>query len=1700
MPEESQEVPQLYQIRGLSESDAQNPIRMEVEEEAYAPNDEEDIPSPKSISSGKMTPQAHGDFDNNHSTPNESPEKKSPEIEEVIASEQESWNEVEEAYQIDMHLLQDKPTLEDVLKHLEEMKLAPEGSSNTKEEIQNEVQRIYTWKTTYQQSLEQNDGSLKQVIDEIKSMHIKVDEMEEAYQHKKNWGLWRIKLVSIAKQMKDELVPIDQVKELLDEESAVKYYKPADPFVNLLKEKYQRATQIETLLSSELTPQDLKSIVTELKHLRIQLPQESTLLVKVEINQNLQDLMDEKIAVEDLEANISNLASRFDIADQELVEGVKKKLASGKRLASQAEYLMVTKTQHTLEDLTQMVKLAKETKAENIKISGVEQMQVIIREFLVFERVREVLFYNRAITEQDLENGEYVLIEGEKVEDIVAKSEKALEGSFELSEQELEKLEQISNEVDFEELSSGLLQNFFKQLAIIVQKEKAKRIVESDHKNTEEVASFVSQIPYNPEAVRSADKEYFARIEKENKMIAQWKESVQEFLRTCPEECLLSILDRSGEKEPDYGNISEELESLDKQVKQLEEEFNKDLSSYTDLQEDNKVLKKIADWISWIYQALDLRRQIEDEQRAPDYSVLMAINHDMNENNLPLDKGLCGLISNWHDQVEKVKRDYIREYLPKRGVIRTDDVETLKVQRLGERNTGKMTITHANEMLQLLKSVENFAILSEEIEAVNFDIKSCRVWSMKVREIIGDCEDLLDTKNIEEEEMQGQRSSIVEKHHLITKKLKELKTQMIEMTLREEASEKELAAFEWMCDAAFTLVGLRREYGYEEWRRLLREEEKLEIQVSENAEKLINKIKEELMKADEIKGFVDRINRVHEDMKQREKKGGEPNLEEEQEMKVLIEDVSQMIEAFQRCKVPLREEKNSLENLHKRYHDTKARLENILSPTGKKSVLNEFAEMKKLVRRLPIRMTEEYEELNDAIEVANILESEASNPRNRSEFQAMADLVSKYKKCPVYIREIEAIEKKYQDLKSGYEKLDEQKAKVLDLENADMTYEELFDFDQALEKMPNVKFDQTLRKLKKNCFIKKCNVLKKQTEETNKRPSTTITFSSLSMLVDDGKKYREEFSDDNLVSSCTSFIQALLRRVDDRISDIRKERDEEKLENMPKIVLGYVDLSQEIIDQKASLKNLFIQTKNYQFTETLRAEEEARKVEELVKRKRGRPRKGEEKTPPKVKPIEKKSNKSKEESREREKYDTEIIRKKQPQGQEKSWIRPSQEEKPTKSIGQYFTSAPKEGALIKHLSKKVDIKNAASLIGYIRDVLESDGNYLRLEPITCSKYAKDIVRAHPDMLESNEIAKKVRNRLRRLLLQFKNASRYLFVQTQNVANIAIWLSKTPEELQAFEKKLTRGQGQDLSKTTGKQSQADDEEAAIRKKARDDHRSKSPVPQRNSQIAAALYRPSSPIPQRDSNPFLSHSQRSKKEEQTTLQGLIRKEKQNENSRVTSSSQNVRKNLGNERSSNSNPLADKSPVVERKTRIIQEEKLPEKFESTTYDPWSDRFDDPPRNPNHITKQDVKPQDKASISKIIDANPYAIKKKNKPSKEYDPFTAGNDSHDDEEGSNYNSSRGFSDLSKKRTEKEKKEAELRVQRLERIEASKASSLPEGSILKVFSYSPHLIIFSPRFMKDHWNMLKIIKISRLLFILAMLRELSSKSQNLMVT
>src|SRR5205085_1397721 len=150
------------------------------------------------------------------------------------------------------------------------------------------------------------------------------------------------------------------------------------------------------------------------------------------------------------------------------------------------------------------------------------------------------------------------------------------------------------------------MKTFFTNVLNIIWKEDAKNLLKSEKiKTSKDIKNFISNMPHIEEATEE-EQAFFKRIQQESERITEWKDSVQNFLNSRPEETLLEISDQGSSDEPNYESLKAQLQELNDKVTHLQTWYNNDLSTYTDLADENKALQKILRMVNWTAQALEL--------------------------------------------------------------------------------------------------------------------------------------------------------------------------------------------------------------------------------------------------------------------------------------------------------------------------------------------------------------------------------------------------------------------------------------------------------------------------------------------------------------------------------------------------------------------------------------------------------------------------------------------------------------------------------------------------------------------------------------------------------------------------------------------------------------------------------------------------------------------------------------------------------------------------------------------------------------------------------------------------------------------------------------------------------------------------------------------------------------------------------------
>jgi len=1097
----------------------------------------------------------------------------------------------------------------------------------------------------------------------------------------------------------------------------------------------------------------------------------------------LDRVLEETCTLEDLEQKMSEFSWSFGTADQDLIEALKRRVNQGKKIKSQFESFLQDKTKFALADLTEISKSAKEAGFERLKIAEIEQHRKILNDFLIFFKVLSVLFNIEPVTLENIEKGEFLSLEDKQIDEILLEANHLVEETTEFDRVDLDKLHPICANLKSEDFYTNDLRNFFEKLLVILRKEEAKTLLKTeDKKASKDIESFVTKIP-NLIEMNEEDRMYFKKIQVEGEKIFEWKNAHKNFMDLNPKDKLTDALEQGARSNVDIEALKGELEQINQQVQRLQDWFTRELSIYSDLKEQNDLLNNVHNSANWIVKALDMKAQVINNNKPLNYTEIKTIYEELKKTDLQQEIGLSQVITDWFRKADEVRNKFINEYQRKRIKVRVVDIEQFKVQQLIDKNAEKSNLTQGNEILQTLRSVGTIVFLTQEIDTVNLDIQACKLWSFQVKETLRNYEDVFGLNDMEEE---GKKTSLTEIQDEVIKRLNEMKTQMGELALRDEEAETNLVIFEWECEAVFALNGLGKENGYDSWKKLINTGEKI-MRERKVIKPLIEKLKTELTEADRIKGFFDRIKKLQEQIQNGNKELLE--MKENNKKKFSFEEVEEIMQAFEFCKVSLKEEKVEMSRLFTRVKNTQERAMDIIQPKeGQKASLTDFTSLQDRIKKLPVNLYQEYLQLDNVIVEANKLEAMSKKILGH-EFQELEDLIKKYKECPVYISWIAKQEKTYEESKAGYERVKRNEPLILDLQNDDLSYEVLVDLGIEIDNLEKTKMDPSLKKLKKYLFIKKCNILRKQSCEDSK-PSVIISYSGFLALVLEGESLRKQYLDDSQIATCIHFIENLKEKAGEKLREIKEERNIDRLNGMS-IAFGFIDFNQEIIERKASLTIVDVERQNLQFFDiTAKPQPVEKKADK--ERKRGRPKKGEEKTPKKEKSNEK-DRKSREKSRDREKNER-------------------------KGSDVKNNSAPKPGEFLKNLShqKAGGTKSTDPLINSIIEILMEKGDYLKLGYTDCFNYAKKMTEYYPTITMSKNKASEFKENLR-TILKYPNAAASLAKRHFEKESLNYLLRKDAFELKRLEARYTK-----------KVENFEDDDVMIKRKGQVNHQPKRHV--------------------------------------------------------------------------------------------------------------------------------------------------------------------------------------------------------------------------------------------------------------------------------
>jgi len=189
-------------------------------------------------------------------------------------------HEIEQDYEERLRAINEKISLDVIEENLASYK--EQGEDHPEIKIFEEaLEKTFDWKRRYEQAVEENNGELTQIIEEIDLLEIKLPEMEEAVEYQKRYWIWKNKAINMGRKIKkrrtniyeiNDEVELEDLEDIIREgEEDIKKMESTDENFEDLKEKLDKVIFIQASLKKTMTWKlaDLLEIEKELKGINV---------------------------------------------------------------------------------------------------------------------------------------------------------------------------------------------------------------------------------------------------------------------------------------------------------------------------------------------------------------------------------------------------------------------------------------------------------------------------------------------------------------------------------------------------------------------------------------------------------------------------------------------------------------------------------------------------------------------------------------------------------------------------------------------------------------------------------------------------------------------------------------------------------------------------------------------------------------------------------------------------------------------------------------------------------------------------------------------------------------------------------------------------------------------------------------------------------------------------------------------------------------------------------------------------------------------------------------------------------------------------------------------------------------------------------------------------------------------------------------
>ena len=1069
---------------------------------------------------------------------------------------------VEKEYEKSMKELLKKQPIDEArstLTNLATTKLTPNLKKLREEKITEQIRKTEEWLEAYNREVVQGGKSAAQVkdlIQQISEVPLRVVEMKLLLEQQLQVSRWRVKVDAMLKKLKKPKkkksndaandVTFEDIEWIMKEAEALRISESDDePKFKELKEKYESIENLlQTLDSSSNELSTLRRAVKEIKNSGIACEQLiEPFKERIELNEKIITMLETNVQIDALDEFTKSVQEKTHLVDPILNKQLLHKNEEGRRLKKLIGKAGAGKDTFDYEQLN----------AIRTALSSIDTFKLEIP--------------NQSVLTDVLWNFVWLLNLEKLIKNVKRNGSRGNEGfrmNFDVLDKKFDAEEVIRFCTDWV-LSAfnprSVDDNCVAQLRQLLQKGKKYKLYDQRIQTlfnflNEEVGANSDMM--EEELHRKADaieiEEDSPRERKSRHVVMSLKDwnglfnqvtsvNIEDFLRKRAE---INVKNSSATR-AELNDLQEKLQTLLNAYENLSQQSN--------LKEKVSFLRRYDEWLDWLLTAREWTIETNDKANKA-FKHLKELYQRIQQAEIPRSWPIAKMIKEYFSLAE----DLLAEYKQKFQHITPFANQPKK--RANSKKNNKPTVEEVKSQRALLKKKLYFMNLDQEVGHLTELIGEYTNWKVGLDAYI---------KNNSQRVMKAAITPLskLNDYREIEIQLNQLKSDYDNLCLRDEEDEKTLTGLECQLKNYLLVKNDGRPADVKEMQKLVRRAE--ETTSTQNT--ALRRLKAEINNGQEHQYTIKELRR----------------LTQRPEDPLTLQDVKQLQYNLKKSSIKSVDDVQFLEDLIQKGERLRTQGRQLCNP-GKKKPLVEFKSILDQLRHQIICFPEEEKLLEDTIAAANkmakyIKENPKLSPSATEKF------LYEYRGTPVAVTEAEKLIDRYEKSKVNYERLkvrinELEKAKSIDydqLKNVANSLDDIhFDFEGNLTYMQaqvyslRIRHLQSLTGTQDGISPNKGSAEKDYDfEEEFMRKSVILSAQTIKAMAREGHDLKKDLLEQKrgagVINQAIFWIDNICKRIDEKIKEINAVSSLDVLDKMPKLLLGFIDLSQNFIERKAAI-------------------------------------------------------------------------------------------------------------------------------------------------------------------------------------------------------------------------------------------------------------------------------------------------------------------------------------------------------------------------------------------------------------------------------------------------------------------------------------------------------------------------------------------------